>query len=122
MYAQTYEKQGELNIAKGYYMKVSECESSTEQNLELLKAESALHFAIINFKDKNSSSTAQQSLQQFSKKAKSNDHKEYIDLARVNLGMFDGTYKLEEYKKQIQSYDYNKFLGEKLTYKNSSNP
>lgn len=100
-------------------MKIAETDGNSDQNLELIIAQSALHLGRLTFLSNQTSSTALNYLNRFYKKVKNADNKEFVDVGRVNLGMFKGTEKMDEYKQQIKELDYNKFLANKLEYKGS---
>ena len=55
-------------------------------------------------------------LNKFYRKSKNIDTKELLDIARVNLGMIDGTQDMESYINKIKSETYEQFLKTKIEY------
>ena len=55
-------------------------------------------------------------LNKFYRKSKNIETKELLDIARVNLGMIDGTQGIEDYVKKIKNDTYEQFLKTKLEY------
>ena len=92
-------------------------ENNPDAKLDLIIAKAHLHLGRLMFATHSGSHSAFTSLQSFYKKVKSADNKELIDIGRVNLGMYKGTEKMDEFKEQIKTLDYKKFLSNKLEYK-----
>jgi hypothetical protein len=55
-------------------------------------------------------------LNKFYRKSKNLDTKELLDIARVNLGMIDGTQDMDSYINKIKGESYEQFLKTKIEY------
>ena len=112
-YAQTYEMQGnkEQAIAHLEYIDKAANNQTTD---DTILAKSLLHLGRLYFKS-NTLELSHKYLNKFYRKSKTIEtNKELMDIARVNLGMIDGTQEKENYINKIKNDSYEQFLKGKL--------
>ena len=117
-YAQTYEMQGNRESAITYLARINK-PTTAQTTDDTILAKSLLHLGRLYFKE-GTLNLSLDYLLKFYRKSKTIETKELMDIARVNLGMIKGTEGMEEYINQIKNNDYDKFLKDKLEYKQSS--
>ena len=117
-YAQTYEMQGNRESAITYLARINK-PTTAQTNDETILAKSLLHLGRLYFKE-GTLNLSLDYLLKFYRKSKTIETKELMDIARVNLGMIKGTEGMEDYINLIKNNDYDKFLKDKLEYKQSS--
>lgn len=111
--AQTYEKLNDYDKAITELKKVETIEKSTSSSEDPIYAKSFLNLGRLFFRQEDYKQ-ASTNLSTFFNQAKKIDN-ELLDLARVNLGMVNGTQNTEEYIKKIRNSDFKDFLNLKLT-------
>ena len=110
--------QGNRENAIAYLARINK-PSTTQTTDDTILAKSLLHLGRLYFNEGTLNSSLDYLLK-FYRKSKTIETKELMDIARVNLGMIKGTEGMEEYINQIKNNDYDKFLKDKLEYKQSS--
>ena len=117
-YAQTYEMQGDREKAIAYLARINK-PNNTQNTDDTILAKSLLHLGRLYFRE-GTLNLSYDYLNKFYRKSKTIETKELMDIARVNLGMIKGTESIEDYINLIKQNDYDKFLKDKLEYKQSS--
>jgi hypothetical protein len=113
-YAQTYEMQGNRDYAIAYLEHIDKA-ANTQATDDTILAKSLLHLGRLYFKA-GTYELSHKFLNKFYRKSKNIDTKELLDIARVNLGMIDGTQDMESYINKIKSETYEQFLKTKIEY------
>jgi len=113
-YAQTYEMQGNRDYAIAYLEHIDKA-ANTQATDDTILAKSLLHLGRLYFKA-GTFELSHKFLNKFYRKSKNIDTKELLDIARVNLGMIDGTQDMESYINKIKSETYEQFLKTKIEY------
>jgi len=103
-YAQTYEMQGNRDYAIAYLEHIDKA-ANTQATDDTILAKSLLHLGRLYFKA-GTFELSHKFLNKFYRKSKNIDTKELLDIARVNLGMIDGTQDMESYINKIKNETY----------------
>jgi len=89
--------------------------ANTQATDDTILAKSLLHLGRLYFKA-GTYELSHKFLNKFYRKSKNIDTKELLDIARVNLGMIDGTQDMESYINKIKGESYEQFLKTKIEY------
>jgi hypothetical protein len=93
--------------------------SGNQTTDDTILAKSLLHLGRLYFKAQTYE-LSHKYLNKFYRKSKTIETKELMDIARVDLGMIDGTQGMEDYINKIKNNSYEQFLKNKLEYNSSS--
>ena len=93
--------------------------SGNQTTDDTILAKSLLHLGRLYFKAQTYE-LSHKYLNKFYRKSKTIETKELMDIARVNLGMIEGTQGIEDYIDKIKNNNYGEFLKYKLEYNNNS--
>ena len=110
--------QGNRDYAIAYLEHIDKA-ANTQATDDTILAKSLLHLGRLYFKA-GTFELSHKFLNKFYRKSKTIETKELMDIARVNLGMIDGTQGMEDYIDKIKNNNYGEFLKYKLEYNNNS--
>ena len=106
--------QGNRDYAIAYLEHIDKA-ANTQATDDTILAKSLLHLGRLYFKA-GTYELSHKFLNKFYRKSKNLDTKELLDIARVNLGMIDGTQDMDSYINKIKGESYEQFLKTKLEY------
>ena len=110
--------QGNNENAIAYLEHIDKASNTQTTDVTIL-AKSLLHLGRLYFKA-GTFELSHKFLNKFYRKSKTIETKELMDIARVNLGMIDGTQGMEDYIDKIKNNNYGEFLKYKLEYNNNA--
>ena len=106
--------QGNRDYAIAYLEHIDKA-ANTQATDDTILAKSLLHLGRLYFKA-GTFELSHKFLNKIQRKSKNIDTKELLNIARVNLGMIDGTQDMESYINKIKSETYEQFLKTKIEY------